>query len=405
MMINFKIKTIFFTGSISFLMLLPGLCRGQQTLFHLYTKGAIDRYELAFNEEFDNGLNRDKWLTSFPWGRHLTGATEMQETQDYITDGNNLRFGDGIGYFEARKERTCGVCQPWRDSVAILENGKMNYRCFDYSTALLYSKNDYDFGWYEISFRQSPNSNGTWPAFWLFGASNEIDIFENKGERNGETHWDVHCKDGCEGSKGGWSKIDADLFKSFNVISLQWHREGMRWYFNGRNYKATRQPFTNRMNIIVNQAVSRTNDSKGFWVGPDATSIFPAYLAVDYIRYYKNIYTGSRYPAGKGISEVLQELMKQEENNSRTKVTASPKSKRKLLVSILYSGDKKTIAVNSQSKQSSTIYIYDSSGKQLVRKSIGALQKEEIANLPDESLFIILKQGKYILADRLDARR
>jgi hypothetical protein len=33
------------------------------------------------------------------------------------------------------------------------------------------------------------------------------------------------------------------------------------------------------------------------------------------------------------------------------------------------------------------------------------LQKEEIANLPDESLFIILKQGKYILADRLDARR
>lgn len=379
-----------------------GISCAQNVLFQLFDRGEYSRFEQVFSEEFDSGLDRQKWMTSFPWGRHLEGNTENDESQEYYSDGKNISFSNGIASFEARKEKICGICAPWLDSLAVLKNGLKNYRCFDYSAPLLYSVNDYGYGWYEVRFRQAGNARGLWPAFWLFGESNEIDVFENKGEKKNETHWDVHCKDGCKSSYGGWIKLDTDFSADFNTLAVNWEPGTIQWYFEGNNYKTVKQSFSSKMNMIVNMAVARTKDKEGFWVGPDATTKFPSSLEVDYIKYYKSIYIDHRVK-NKKINDLLKLSFSDEKLHQQVKKRAGLKKKQRMLLSANYSVEKKQLTVTSYSDKNAAVYIYNSS--QVLMQKVALKGTMELTGLPDETLYIVIQHGKYILADRLNERR
>ena len=65
---------------------------------------------------------------------------------------------------------------------------------FDYQSGLIYSKEKFRYGHFEIRFKTDAAS-GHWPAFWLFGGDGqEIDIFEMGAGKLNEVHVDVHCK-------------------------------------------------------------------------------------------------------------------------------------------------------------------------------------------------------------------
>lgn len=379
-----------------------GILKAQQVLWNVYSSRTADRFERVFHDDFE-AFRPEQWMTSYPWGRHLIGNSVNDESQEYYSDGKNMIFANGIVSLEARKEKICGICVPWEDSLKVLKNGAANYRCFDYSSAMLYSKSEFGYGWYEIRFKQGAASRGLWPAFWLYGHDDEIDIFENKGERSRESHWDVHCKNGCRTKMGGWKKVNADFIINFNVVALQWNNLGMQWYCNGENYQSVKQPFNHKMNIIVNNAVSRTKDKSGFWVGPDASTRFPNALEVDFISYYKPVYRD--VPLMKYASLAMAVTAGGMEQELKKSGRGSVNKNQDVLLRVEYDGDKEKIRVVSASKKEVRFFIYNDEGKQLKNIVLQPGEEKRIDNLPDETLIIIAKNGKYYFTDKVNGRR
>lgn len=146
-----------------------------------------------------------------------------------------------------------------------------------------------------------PRGQGIWPAFWMLGdnigtvgwpACGEIDIMENLGHRPTTIHGSLHGP-GYSGSKPlqrSYSLPDGHAFcDGYHVFAVDWSPDQIewsvdrhvyhtctpaqlpgnaRWVFNGR-------PFFILMNLAVG----------GGWPGnPDATTVFPQTLYVDYVR-------------------------------------------------------------------------------------------------------------------------
>jgi beta-glucanase (GH16 family) len=78
---------------------------------------------------------------------------------------------------------------------------------------------------------------------------------------------------------------------AFHVFSIEWEPSAIRWYADGTLYQ-TRTPadlpagspwvFDHPFFMLLNVAVG------GIWPGsPDATTVFPQRLLVDYVRVYR----------------------------------------------------------------------------------------------------------------------
>jgi beta-glucanase (GH16 family) len=141
-------------------------------------------------------------------------------------------------------------------------------------------------------------SKGMWPAFWLRpddGGDGEIDIMEAIGQsgsdnRVSQTLWydyrgtkprQVHEDRLPSGTSSG----------SYHVYALEWEKNAMRWYVDGRltytrntsttpwiNAPQFQKPYNIRLNLQVG----------GSWPGsPDSSTVFPQTYSVDYVRVYK----------------------------------------------------------------------------------------------------------------------
>ena len=57
-------------------------------------------YDYSWADEFDaTTLNNDKWMNSYPWGRHLRCNPEV----NYYSDGKDLILENGFLQIQARK--------------------------------------------------------------------------------------------------------------------------------------------------------------------------------------------------------------------------------------------------------------------------------------------------------------
>lgn len=154
---------------------------------------------------------------------------------------------------------------------------------------------------------QIPGGQGTWPAFWMLGnsissqgwpACGELDIMENIGKEPGTVHGSIHGT-GFTGSSIGlpyvlpnngvfaggfhtfgmiWSPklvqyyvdLPSNVYASFTPSSLP---AGAVWPFDGGDFF-----------FIMNLAIGGNNS----WPGaPDATTVFPVQMLVDYVRVWK----------------------------------------------------------------------------------------------------------------------
>ncbi len=148
-----------------------------------------------------------------------------------------------------------------------------------------------------------PIGQGMWPAFWLLGANidqvgwptcGEIDVMEYKGQEPRTIYATLHGPGYSGGAGLSTAKSlegGATFADDFHVFAVEWDEALVAFELDGEVYQAIRkgdQPagttwvFDQPFFILLNLAVG------GNYVGaPDASTVFPQRLVVDYVRVYQ----------------------------------------------------------------------------------------------------------------------
>ena len=250
-------------------------------------------WSLVWRDEFDGPagsvVDSSKW--SFDVGGNGWGNNELES---YTSRTANAHLEGGLLVIKALKETFTGP-----DGVTR-----------DYTSARLLTKNKFSqaYGRFEARIK-IPYSQGLWPAFWLLGDNidtahwpncGEIDIMENIGKEPSIVHGTFHGPGYSGGSGVSWaySLPSGQKFSDdFHTFAVEWEPNVIRFYVDGLLYK-TRTPadlpagtswvFDHPFFIILNVAVG------GGWPGnPDATTVFPQQMLVDYVRVYQRAYNFS----------------------------------------------------------------------------------------------------------------
>jgi beta-glucanase (GH16 family) len=182
-----------------------------------------------------------------------------------------------------------------------------NYQCWygtcTYTSSRLktQAKREFTYGRMEARL-QLPYGQGIWPAYWMLGndigtigwpTSGELDIMENIGNQLSTVHGNLHGPgySGCCPIGGSYTLPSGQLNQAYHVYRAEWESNGIRWYIDNTHYlTVTRDQVEARgpwvyhhpFFFILNIAVG------GAWPGsPDATTVFPQQMKVDYVRVYQ----------------------------------------------------------------------------------------------------------------------
>jgi beta-glucanase (GH16 family) len=236
-------------------------------------------YQLVWSDEFnDTSLNSNVW--NIEVNDNGGGNNELQY---YTARPENIRLEDGNLVIEARKE---------------------NYLTRNYTSGRITTQNKVFFKLGRIEARMKlPYGKGIWPAFWLLGQSistiswpncGEIDIMEMIGGGTNDSrvyttlHWGP-VTNGTHPSYGTSYTLPSGKFADdYHIFAIEWDENSIRGYCDNTQYynidisKAGLEAFHKNFFIIFNLAVG------GNWPGnPDATTVFPQQMLVDYVRVYK----------------------------------------------------------------------------------------------------------------------
>ncbi len=234
-------------------------------------------WNLVWQDEFKGEtLDLQKW--TFDLGATGWGNGEMEE---YTNRPENVRIENGNLIIEARKD----PASPYGVTSARLKTQGLH---------------DWQYGRIEGRIKL-PQGQGIWPAFWMLGNNigttswpkcGEIDILEMIGRQPNTIYNTVHGP-GYSGSDGIGTHTDfpaGSLQNEFHVYAIEWEADQIRWYIDDTqvfkvskaDVPADKWVFDHPFFIILNVAVG------GGWPGfPDATTVFPQQMLVDYIRVYQ----------------------------------------------------------------------------------------------------------------------
>lgn len=236
-------------------------------------------YTLVWNDEFSGtSINDAYW--SFERGTgcpHLCGWGNA-EWQYYRRE--NARVEDGVLIIEARQE---------------------NFEGSEYTSARMITQGKRSFQYGRIDIRAKlPVGQGMWPALWMLGNDittvgwprcGEIDIMEMIGGRGRENtvHGTVHWYNNGHNFRGGDYILPAGIFADeYHVFTALWDERSIQFLVNDTEFweiditpphmSEFHQPYFFIFNIAIG----------GRWPGyPDATTIFPQQMRVDYVRVFQ----------------------------------------------------------------------------------------------------------------------
>jgi len=253
------------------------------TAYATYPSG----WKLVWSDEFDgpNGSAVDSSKWSFDVGGNGWGNNELET---YTSRTANAHLEGGLLVIKALKETFTGP-----DGITR-----------NYTSARLPTKKKFSqaYGRFEARIK-IPYGQGLWPAFWMLGDNidiahwpncGEIDIMENIGKEPSIVHGTFHGPgySGGSGVSAAYTLPNGRKFSDdFHTFAVEWEPNVIRFYVDGLLYR-TRTPadlpagtswvFDHPFFIILNVAVG------GGWPGnPDATTIFPQQMLVDYVRAYQ----------------------------------------------------------------------------------------------------------------------
>jgi beta-glucanase (GH16 family) len=159
------------------------------------------------------------------------------------------------------------------------------------------------YGRFEARIR-IPRGQGIWPAFWMLGedidkvrwpSSGEIDIMENIGREPAHVYGTIHGP-GYSGTKSlgaSFSLMPPQPFADdFHLYAVEWEPDAIRFYVDDHLYETrtskdlpagAKWVYDHPFFMLLNVAVG------GDWPGaPDASSVFPQEMLVDYVRVYRH---------------------------------------------------------------------------------------------------------------------
>lgn len=242
-------------------------------------------WRLVWQDEFDG-----KTISTERWNVLLREDSKHGELQYYVPDDVYLEQG-------------------WlRIRSRVRDFGARHYTSGRLDTDGKFAQT---YGRFEVRARL-PVGKGLWPAHWLYPQQrdwvmetlmaaevaagrerliperrpwySEIDIMEFLGHEAETVYGTLHYYtfDGQKKSSSGTLKGVADYSKDFHVFALEWEPDAIRWYVDGQLLHSTSEgvPHTPHY-LILNTAIG------GSWPGnPDATTVFPQYHDIDYVRVY-----------------------------------------------------------------------------------------------------------------------
>lgn len=232
-------------------------------------------YQLVWSDEF-NGLE----LNTNDWAFEIGPNPANNELQYYTNRIHNLYLEDGSLVIRALSEIYGGM---------------------NYTSARIKTKLNWKYGKIEARIKL-PYGQGIWPAFWMLGqnigsvgwpACGEIDIVELIGGgpgRDNRCYATLHWEQNGHASYGSNYTLPSGIFADdYHVFSAIWTPQKVEAFIDGIRYfviditPAALSEFHAPFFIILNLAVG------GNWPGsPNATTIFPQYMFVDYVRVYQD---------------------------------------------------------------------------------------------------------------------
>lgn len=250
---------------------------------------------LVWSDEFNGpGIDLKKWsYETAETGWNMYWNNEYQTYTDNGTNGPNAFISNGFLVIKAeRMER---------------HNTFGSYRSARMSTE---KHRTWKYGVFAARIRM-PYGNGMWPAFWMLGADNrvniwpecgEIDIGEMAGGDNGKNlgggdnvvwgslhgpdYFGDTVKNAVYSPTNAWPKTR--LADGFHVYWVHWKPKEIVWYLDSTPYlkvassDVERWVFNHPFYIILNLAVG------GNWPKyPDKTTVFPQTMTIDWVRVYQ----------------------------------------------------------------------------------------------------------------------
>jgi len=241
-------------------------------------------WTLDWSDEFDGEI-----IDSANWNYQVEEAGRFNdEWQRYTNSSENAYVEDGSLVIKAIHES---------------ETHGMN----QYTSARLTTANKQTWKYGKIAAKiKLPYSEGIWPAFWMLGANinenggdtpwpqcGEIDILELYGSKDdavveGNLHFanedNNHEMMGAE----AYELEEGKFADNYHIFELEWDADEISWLVDGDEYHSASitseelTEFHKEFFILFNVAVG------GAFAGrPDASSVFPQYMLVDWIRVYK----------------------------------------------------------------------------------------------------------------------
>ncbi|NNK33956.1 MAG: glycoside hydrolase family 16 protein [Xanthomonadales bacterium] len=239
------------------------------------------------------------------WSDEFDG-TEVDETKWSFQRGDGSEVGLPSGWGNNEQ-------QWYTDQNATVAGGFLTITAreesvepgFNFTSARLrtFRKGDWTYGRMEMRAKM-PLGKGLWPAFWMlptdnvyggWAASGEIDIVEYLGDDPEEILGTIHY--GGEWPNNTFSgqeyRLDSGSFHDdFHEFAIEWEEGEIRWYVDDVLYStktnwtsnggAFPAPFDKRFHLLLNMAVGGNLPG-----APDANTLFPQELVVDYVRVYQ----------------------------------------------------------------------------------------------------------------------
>lgn len=246
---------------------------------------------VVFQDEFNTpaGTTPDASKWTQDTGPGVNGELE------YYTNGKNTTMdGGGNLVIEARKEATPGSSCP-TDPLS-------GSTTCQYTSGRINTSDHFNFTYGHVESRiKVTGTQGLWPAFWLLGsnfktgtpwpACGEIDIMEHVGKVPDTVYSTLHAPayNGGGGYGSPYRIAGSDFSTAFHTYALDWDSSHMTFTVDGNAFftvarstlETTTGPwvYDHPFYMILNNAVG------GDWPGsPDATTVFPQKMLVDYVR-------------------------------------------------------------------------------------------------------------------------
>jgi beta-glucanase (GH16 family) len=241
------------------------------------TQTVANFHTITMQDEFDQDGAPNSSIWTYDIGGNGWGNNELQ----YYTDrSQNVAVQNGYLIITAEKE---------------------NFEEASYTSARILSKGLFEqaYGRFEARIKL-PWGQGIWPAFWLLGGDidtnnwpncGEIDIMEYRGQNPTTVLGTVHGPgySGGESISKSYSLTNDRFDTGFHVFGIEWTPDYINYYVDDVLYNQITPEdvtgewvFNKPFFIIINLAVG------GSFVGsPNAETVFPQTMLVDYVRVYQ----------------------------------------------------------------------------------------------------------------------